>query len=211
MSLEIDITALLETDQFALSHSIAEGGQNAGPKTWKASLEAASETPILDTPEKLQAMRDFARSSGGWNDEETAAWTDQDVNALFLQWVAGDCRECPAKLEGITFEERATVEARWDGLRDEGGALVSSDGNRFIDAGTVEWWYTEDDTPDMETGPFESRSDAYQDACPQGREPRADSLDEIDWLEYETQASAGRISSNLFQGDDGKVYFYLGN
>ena len=92
--MEIDITSLLETDQFALSHSRAEGGQDAGPNTWRASLDAATETPLLDTPEKLQAMRDFARESGGWNAEEIAAWTDQEVNALFLQWVAGDCRQC---------------------------------------------------------------------------------------------------------------------
>jgi len=95
--MEIEITSLLEQDQFALSHSRHEGGQDAGPNTWRASLEAASETPLLDTPEKLQAMRDFARESGGWDAGEIAAWTDQEVNALFLQWIAGDCRQCPAK------------------------------------------------------------------------------------------------------------------
>jgi hypothetical protein len=180
--MEIEITALAENNLFPLSHSRAEGGENAGRNTWNASLEAAEETPLLDTPEKLEAMRDFARSSGGWDAEEIAAWTPQEINALFLQWIAGDCRQSPAKLEGITFEER-----------------------------NGEWYHTSEDEPDMETGPFESRSDAYQDARPQGREPRADSLEEIDWSEYQEQASEGRIPSNLFQTDDGKIYFTLSN
>jgi hypothetical protein len=94
--MEIEITSLLENDQFYLSHSRAEGGQNAGSETWSAALAAADETPLLDTEEKLQSMRDFAESSGGWDEDEIAAWTDQEINALFLQWIAGDCRECPA-------------------------------------------------------------------------------------------------------------------
>jgi hypothetical protein len=99
--MEIDITSLLEKDQFKLAHSQAEGGQNAGAETWNASLSAAEKTPILDTPEKLQAMRDFAKSSGDWNEEEIAAWTNQEINALFLQWIAVDCRECPALENGF--------------------------------------------------------------------------------------------------------------
>ena len=85
--MEIEITPLLDNDLYPLSHSAAEGGQNAGRETWKASLAAAEATPLLDTPEKLQAMRDFALSSGGWDAEEVAAWTPQEVNALFLQWI----------------------------------------------------------------------------------------------------------------------------
>lgn len=180
--MEIEITSLLETDQFALSHSAAEGGQSAGQDTWRASLDAAAETPLLDTPEKLQAMRDFALSSGGWDAEEIAAWSNHEVNALFLQWIAGDCRQCPAILEGVEFKEREP---------DDG-------------------WYHSSDEWEYETGPFESRSDAYHDAAPQ-REPRADSLDEIDWPEYEVQANAGRISGNISRADDGRIFFYLGN
>lgn len=136
----IDITSLLELDCFPLSHSAAEGGDNAGRNTWNASKEQAKETPLLDTEEKLEAMREFARSSGGWTREEVEAWSADEVNALFLQWIAGDVRQSPAV---------------------EGG--------------------------------------------------RADSLSEIDWEEYEIQASEGRISSNLSKGDDGRIYFYLGN
>lgn len=103
--MEIDITSLSDLDCFQLSHSRAEGGQDAGRNTWNASKAQAAETPILDTEEKLQAMRDFARSSGGWTAEEIAEWSAEEINALFLQWVAGDCREAGAdSLDEIDWE-----------------------------------------------------------------------------------------------------------
>lgn len=180
--MDIEITALLDLDQFALSHSAAEGGWNAGPETWQASLEQATETPLLNTPEKLQAMRDFARESGGWSEEERAAWTDKEINALFLQWIAGDVRQCPAVLEGLTFEER-------DG----------------------QWWHSSDDETDMETGPFESLPDAYCDASPGHGYSTADSLAGIDWSVTEVFQQDGNCPSNLFRADDGRIFFSLSN
>jgi hypothetical protein len=132
--MQIDITTLAEMNCFTLSHSVAEGGENAGQNTWNASKKQAQNTQILNTPEKLQAMRDFARESGGWNNEEIAAWDDNELNALFLQWISGDVRE-------MGF----------------------------------------------------------------------DSLDQIDWEEAEEMQREGQAPSNIFKGDDGKIYFYLGN
>lgn len=132
--MEIDITTLAKMNCFTLSHSVAEGGENAGQNTWNASKKQAQNTQILNTPEKLQAMRDFARESGGWNNEEIAAWDENELNALFLQWVSGDVRE-------MGF----------------------------------------------------------------------DSLDQIDWEEAEEMQREGQAPSNIFKGDDGKIYFYLGN
>ena len=132
--MEIDITTLSEMNCFTLSHSIAEGGQNAGKNTWNASKKEAENTTLLNTPEKLQAMRDFARESGGWNKEEITEWSDNELNALFLQWISGDVRELGA-----------------------------------------------------------------------------DSLDEIDWEEAEEMQREGQAPSNIFKGDDGKIYFYIGN
>lgn len=140
-NMNIEITSLLELDCFNLSHSAAEGGQDACRNTWNASKAAAAEMrlPLLDTEEKLDSMREFAKSSGGWTREEIAEWSAEEINALFLQWIAGDVRQCPA----------------------------------------------------VET-------------------ERADSLDKIDWLQFEEKASAGQIPSNLSKGDDGKIWFYLG-
>jgi hypothetical protein len=132
--MEIDITTLSEVNAFDLSHSVAEGGENAMHNTWKNSKAEAGRHPVLNTPEKLAAMREFAASSGGWTREEIAEWPDSELNALFLQWIAGDCRELGA-----------------------------------------------------------------------------DSLADIDWDEAEEMQSAGQAASNLFRGDDDKIYFYLGN
>ena len=110
--MEINITPLLEMNCFTLSHSCAEGGDNAGKNTWQASQAKAQEIKLLDTPEKLQAMRDFARSSGGWNESEVNAWNENEVNALFLQWIAGDCRELGAdSLEDIDWQEAEELQS----------------------------------------------------------------------------------------------------
>jgi hypothetical protein len=95
--MEINISSLLSRSDFVPSQcagSVAELGEDAGHITWQASLAAAAVPPVLlDTEEKLQAMRDFARESGGWTREEVDRWSAQEVNALFVQWIAGDIRE----------------------------------------------------------------------------------------------------------------------
>lgn len=104
--MDINITSLLKLDCFDLSHSRFEGGDNAGKNTWNASLKQADETPLLDIPEKLRAMRAFALDSGGWDREEVNKWTPKEVNALFLQWIANDTRELNADSLGeIDWDE----------------------------------------------------------------------------------------------------------
>lgn len=93
--MEIDITSLiLETDTWSLSGS----GPNAARETWAAAQEQARAETLLSTPKALDAMRTWIKSSGGWDDEECEAFTDNELNALFLQLVAGDMRE--AGLDG---------------------------------------------------------------------------------------------------------------
>jgi hypothetical protein len=98
-STEIDITSLISSSHFVphcLSNNRATLGDNAARITWNASKSAAVaiQPPLLDTEEKKQEFRDFVESSGGWDKEEISAWNDIELNALFLQWVAGDIREC---------------------------------------------------------------------------------------------------------------------
>lgn len=105
--MEINISSLAGMNAFDLSHSMAEGGENAGANTWEASKGQAEETPLLDTPEKLEAFRDWVRDHGA----ERAAWTPQEVNALFLQWIAGDVRDLGADtLDGIDWEEAKALQ-----------------------------------------------------------------------------------------------------
>lgn len=192
--MDINITHLLDTDMYEFSHSAAEGGENAGRETWNAALNGPR--PLLKTEEEFESFRDFARSTG-----EIASWDNNECQALFLQFVAGDVRQCPAILEGVEFEDRkecaqaATLEEIKSGC----------------------WYYsTEADREnEEETGPFESRSEAYRAASDElvgyNHTKRAESLEEIDWQEYEIQASEGRISGNLYRSDDGQLFYTLSN
>jgi Arc/MetJ-type ribon-helix-helix transcriptional regulator len=184
--MQINITHLLATDLFPFAHSRAEGGQDAGRDTWNAALKGPR--PLLNTPEEFEAFRDYAKRTGGWTEEEVSAWDENECQALFLQFIAGDVRQCPATLEEIEFEER------WPGM-----------------------WYFQtpmDKENDMEDGPYDSRSEAYRAASGElvgfNQTRRAESLDEIDWQEYEQDANEGRISSNLSRSDSGEVFYYLG-
>ena len=136
--MEINISSLLSRSDFVPSRcsgSAAELGEDAGHITWQASLAVAAVPPVLlDTPEKLDAMRDFARGSGGWTREEVDRWSAQEVNALFVQRIAGDIREA------------------------------------FDDAELADW----------------------------------------DWADYKERAEHGSVTSNLYRGDDGTIYFYIG-
>lgn len=90
--MEINITQFYNTaDPATYSASAAELGDNAGAVTWQAAKDA--DFVLLDSADKLQAMRAWARSSGGWNAAEIATWSDVELNALFIQLVSGDIRE----------------------------------------------------------------------------------------------------------------------
>lgn len=93
--MEINITKFYnEACPMDYSASAAEIGANAGRDTWNAAKEDAPDYNFIDTPEKVNAFKSFVRDSGGWDKEEVDAWDLIELNALFLQWVAGDIREC---------------------------------------------------------------------------------------------------------------------
>ena len=93
--MEINITKLYnEAYPKDYSASVAEIGANAGRDTWEAAKDDAGVFQFIDTAEKVDAFKRFVRESGGWDDEEINAWSVRELNALFLQWVAGDIREC---------------------------------------------------------------------------------------------------------------------
>lgn len=92
--MEIDITTFFNScAPMDYSASCAEIGQNAGADTWRAAVDDSPDNMLLDSDEKREAFRAFVKSSGGWNEEEIAAWSDIELNALFLQWISGDMRE----------------------------------------------------------------------------------------------------------------------
>lgn len=75
------------------SASVAEIGWNAGADTWRAACDDSADYMMLDDDDKRDAFRQHVRSFGAWSDEEIAAWTDIELNALFIQFVSGDMRE----------------------------------------------------------------------------------------------------------------------
>jgi hypothetical protein len=120
--MEININQLIESRAPVYSHSVHEGGEDAAQNSWNAAKEAAASAPILRSEEELEAMRGWARSSGGWEREEIAAWDADELNALFLQLVSAETRE-----------------AGWDSLDEaqwtDDGELIA----RFHDVPEEEW------------------------------------------------------------------------
>lgn len=88
------------------SASIAEIGQDAGTITWNASLEEAEDTQLLSSPEALAAFRKFAREFGFENSDTLS---NHELQALFIQWIAGDMREMGittgVELETLDWEQ----------------------------------------------------------------------------------------------------------
>ena len=92
--MELNISSFFATvTPCELSGSVAEIGVHAGALTRSASIRASVHHPLLNTDEEREAFRGWVESSGGWTEEEIAAWTDLELNALLLQWISGDLRE----------------------------------------------------------------------------------------------------------------------
>lgn len=130
LSSELNITAYFHHGHHCIiSASQAELGVNAGQITWNNAKTATTPFGMLDTDEKKDAFRKFVRSSGGWNDEEVAAFSDTDLNALLLQWISGDIREA-----GLDVEE-----PDWDAYEKDEQVVhriyLADDGEVYFDIG----------------------------------------------------------------------------
>lgn len=130
---EINITRLVsDVDPFAFSHSIAEGGQGAGPETWRAATAEAQERPLVDSADRDSVRRFFA-GFGAWEAEEIAAWSDAELDALVLQYASGDLREVQSLCPGDGLADVDWAEA--EELAQAGtisGNLFVSDGALYI-------------------------------------------------------------------------------
>lgn len=105
--IEIDITHMVEPedanqiDVSLLSGSQADLGSNAAEITWFNSRQLAAQKPLLSA-DQIEGAKKYFKGFGAWDDEEIAAWTDLEVQALVVQYIAGDIRE----MQGYdTFEE----------------------------------------------------------------------------------------------------------
>jgi len=137
--MELDITAFFNAAApMDYSASVAEIGANAGPDTWRAACDDSADYPILDTEEKRDAFRAFVRSSGGWSDDEISAWSDAELNALCIQWIAGDMRE-PVGFElgpDTTPEQWVEYQAQCDAGQCSGRLFRADDGSIYFCVGS---------------------------------------------------------------------------
>lgn len=133
--MEIDITSFVnECDAFQFSASAAELGQDAGKITWSNAVEEGTNSPLLTTPEQIEALRDYMRNMGAWDDDEIAAWDDAECNALFIQYISGNLRE----IEGLCTDDD-TGEINWAKVEElesegdiSGGIYPASDGRFYF-------------------------------------------------------------------------------
>jgi hypothetical protein len=119
--MELDITQFFNNAApMDYSASRMEIGDNAGQDTWRAANDDSDDYPLLQTDEQREAFRSFVKDSGGWTEEEIAAWSDTELNALCIQWVSGDMREGELKpgmsedewKEYERLAERGTISSR---------------------------------------------------------------------------------------------------
>lgn len=93
--MELDITHFVNNAAPKdYSASVMEIGTDAAEETWYAACEASDEYLLLDTDEKREAFKAHVRDFGAWDEEEIEAWSDIELNALCIQLIAGDMREC---------------------------------------------------------------------------------------------------------------------
>lgn len=135
---------------------------------------------------------------------ETALLDTPEKLVAFREWVAEFGAWTEEEIDNWTPQECNALFLQWIAGDVRQAPGKHSDRFTFTERSPGEWFREDDDT---EWGPYATRSEAYQDT--EEREPRAESLDDIDWPEYEAQASEGLISSNLFRADDGRIYFSL--
>jgi len=105
--MEIDVTMYVdEVDCALFSASAFELGERVGEITWNNALQHVSINPLIK-PEDRSEVVDWFASYGAWDREEMSRWSDADVNALLLQFVAGDVREMEEQCESYEDYEFA--------------------------------------------------------------------------------------------------------
>jgi hypothetical protein len=93
--MEINITKFYnEAFPKDYSASVMEIGNNAGKQTWQAANDDSEDYMMLDNTDKLDAMREHIRGFGAWNDNEISEMSDIELNALLIQMISGDIRNC---------------------------------------------------------------------------------------------------------------------
>lgn len=128
--MELDITAWVERfgdEPERFSDSAANSGlKNIGQITWRNAIDAASECMLVTDANRDEIVEHFA-DYGAWSREDLELYHDDALNALLLQFIAGD------------YQERRDAEERGALAKYEencGGRLSKGDG-----AWAGRWFY----------------------------------------------------------------------
>lgn len=130
--MELDITHMMEDANVMpmLSGSILEHGRDADRITWRNSVAYGHAHPLLTCDSDREAARRYFAEFGAWSWEEIVAWSDDELNGILCQDIAGNIREMDVA---------------------------------------------------------------------------------EDYTDYRRLAEAGKVSGNIYQGSDGRWYFYMGH
>ena len=106
--MEIDITPYVtQHDCRQYASSVAESGmQNIGRITWGNAMRHVSADHIV-TGDQLEETREWFAEFGAWSREELSEMSDQEINALLIQFIAGDVREIEAYDDWEDYEQAA--------------------------------------------------------------------------------------------------------
>ena len=104
--MELNITRFFkEASPMDYSASVAEIGNDAARSTWQAAVDDSDDYPMLDSDEKREEFRRYVKGFGAWTEDEIRAWSDQELNALLIQMIAGDIREAKLDTDNPDWEQ----------------------------------------------------------------------------------------------------------
>ena len=109
------------------SGSVMELDDNAGRITWNNAMEYVSGKPIVPD---CDTARDYFESFGAWTEGELKAMSEQEINALALQFIAGDVRE----IEDKCADDNGNID--WDEYEEQASA-GQLPGTYYTDSGRV--------------------------------------------------------------------------
>jgi len=105
MPIELNITKFVTEHSFDgwpnnddlmdFSGSRMEHGDDAGRITWDHCVDYVESGEFADviSPDDYDECRDYIRDFGAWDDDEINGWSDTELIALVVQFIAGDLRE----------------------------------------------------------------------------------------------------------------------
>lgn len=93
--MELDVTHMVDDadNMPMLSGSMAELGRDAGKITWGNSVAYAANHPLLTTDDMREEARAYFKGFGAWDEDEIAAWGEDELQGIMAQDVAAAIRE----------------------------------------------------------------------------------------------------------------------